>query len=229
MSEQLTAVLIEDEAAIRSFLRTALETEEWQVFEADSVTSGVTEAALRKPDLLVVDLGLPDGDGLDLIERVRSRSAVPIIVLSARSDEADKIKALDAGASDYLTKPFGVGEFLARTRVALRHRAGLQEKPQTAITFGTIELDLNARTVRKDGKILHLTPIEYRLLAVMALNAGKVMTHSQLLREVWGPGHADSSHYVRVYMGHLRAKLEKDPAQPQYLLTETAVGYRLNC
>jgi two-component system KDP operon response regulator KdpE len=229
MSEQLTAVLIEDEAAIRSFLRTALETEEWQVFEADSVTSGVTEAALRKPDLLVVDLGLPDGDGLDLIERVRSRSAVPIIVLSARSDEADKIKALDAGASDYLTKPFGVGEFLARTRVALRHRAGLQEKPQTAITFGTIELDLNARTVRKDGKLLHLTPIEYRLLAVMALNAGKVMTHSQLLREVWGPGHADSSHYVRVYMGHLRAKLEKDPAQPQYLLTETAVGYRLNC
>ncbi len=229
MSEQLTAVLIEDEAAIRRFLRTALETEEWQVFEADSVTSGVTEAALRKPDLLVVDLGLPDGDGLDLIERVRSRSAVPIIVLSARSDEADKIKALDAGASDYLTKPFGVGEFLARTRVALRHRAGLREKPETAITFGTIELDLNARTVRKDGQILHLTPIEYRLLAVMALNAGKVMTHSQLLREVWGPGHADSSHYVRVYMGHLRAKLEKDPAQPQYLLTETAVGYRLNC
>jgi two-component system KDP operon response regulator KdpE len=229
MSEQLTAVLIEDEAAIRRFLRTALETEEWQVFEADSVTSGVTEAALRKPDLLVVDLGLPDGDGVDLIERVRSRSAVPIIVLSARSDEADKIKALDAGASDYLTKPFGVGEFLARIRVALRHRQGPQEKPETAITFGTIELDLNARTVRKDGQILHLTPIEYRLLAVMALNAGKVMTHSQLLREVWGPGHGDNSHYVRVYMGHLRAKLEKDPAQPQYLVTETAVGYRLNC
>ena len=229
MSEQLTAVLIEDEAAIRRFLRTALETEEWQVFEADSVTSGVTEAALRKPDLLVVDLGLPDGDGIDLIERVRSRSAVPIIVLSARTDEADKIRALDAGASDYLTKPFGVGEFLARTRVALRHRAGTQEKPERAITFGTIELDLNARTVRKDGQMLHLTPIEYRLLAVMALNAGKVMTHSQLLREVWGPGHGDSSHYVRVYMGHLRAKLEKDPAQPQYLVTETAVGYRLNC
>jgi two-component system KDP operon response regulator KdpE len=229
MSEQLTAVLIEDEAAIRRFLRTALETEEWQVFEADSVTSGVTEAALRKPDLLVVDLGLPDGDGIDLIERVRLRSSVPIIVLSARTDEADKIKALDAGASDYLTKPFGVGEFLARTRVALRHRAGPQEKPETTITFGTIELDLNARTVRKDGQMLHLTPIEYRLLAVMALNAGKVMTHSQLLREVWGPGHGDSSHYVRVYMGHLRAKLEKYPAQPQYLLTETAVGYRLSC
>jgi two-component system KDP operon response regulator KdpE len=228
MSESRTAVLIEDEAPIRRFLRTALETEEWQVFEADSVTSGVTEAALRQPDLLVVDLGLPDGDGVDLIERVRSRSGVPIIVLSARADEADKIKALDAGANDYLTKPFGVGEFLARVRVALRHKDGDNQR-ESSLTFGDIELDLNTRTVKRDGVKLHLTPIEYRLLAVMALNAGKVMTHSQLLREVWGPGHGDSSHYVRVYMGHLRAKLEKDPAQPQYLVTETAVGYRLNC
>jgi two-component system KDP operon response regulator KdpE len=229
MSENLTAVLIEDESSIRRFLRTALETEDWQVFEADSMTSGVTEAALRKPDLLVVDLGLPDGDGVDLIESVRTRSAVPIIVLSARTDEADKIKALDAGASDYLTKPFGVGEFLARVRVALRHRQQHGPKPEAVITFGTIELDLNARIVKKDGAMLHLTPIEYRLLAVLALNAGKVMTHSQLLREVWGPGHDDSSHYVRVYMGHLRAKLERDPAQPQFLMTETAVGYRLAC
>ena len=229
MTENLTAVLIEDESSIRRFLRTALETEDWQVFEADSMTSGVTEAALRKPDLLVVDLGLPDGDGVDLIESVRTRSSVPIIVLSARSDEADKIKALDAGASDYLTKPFGVGEFLARVRVALRHRQQNSPKPNSVITFGTIELDLNARTVKKNGAMLHLTPIEYRLLAVMALNAGKVMTHSQLLREVWGPGHNDSSHYVRVYMGHLRAKLERDPAQPQFLMTETAVGYRLHC
>jgi two-component system KDP operon response regulator KdpE len=229
MSESLTAVLIEDESSIRRFLRTALETEDWQVYEADSMTSGVTEAALRKPDLLVVDLGLPDGDGVDLIQSVRTRSSVPIIVLSARADEADKIKALDAGASDYLTKPFGVGEFLARVRVALRHRLQHGPKPESVISFGTIELDLNARVVKKDGAMLHLTPIEYRLLAVMALNAGKVMTHSQLLREVWGPGHNDSSHYVRVYMGHLRAKLERDPAQPQYLMTETAVGYRLNC
>ena len=224
------AVVIEDEPQIRRFVRAALEAEGWQVFEADTVQRGLTEAGTRKPDLLVLDLGLPDGDGLALIRDVRGWSGVPIVVLSARVDEADKIAALDAGADDYLTKPIGVGELLARVRANLR-------RPRTALgdgapedplfSFGEVVVDRRARLVRRAGAEVHLTPIEYRLLTVLITNVGRVLTHRQLLREVWGPSHAEQSHYLRIYMGHLRQKLELDPAQPRHLLTETAVGYRL--
>ena len=200
--------------------------------EADTGKKGLIEAGTRKPDLLVLDLGLPDGDGLDVIRDVRGWSGVPIIVLSARADEADKIAALDAGADDYLTKPFGTGELLARVRANLRRPrnaatdgAALDDDP--IFRFGDVEVDRTARIARRAGKEVHLTPIEYRLLSVLMANPGRVLTHRQLLREVWGPSHTDQSHYLRIYMGHLRQKLEPDPAQPQHLLTETAVGYRL--
>ncbi len=224
------AVLIEDEPQIRRFVRAALEAEGWQVFEADTARNGVRDAATRKPDLLILDLGLPDGDGLEVIRDVRSWSAVPIVVLSARSDEGDKIAALDAGADDYLTKPFGVGELLARVRANLRRprAASVEGKSEDSLfVFGEVEVDRQARLVRRAGAEVHLTPIEYRLLQVLVANAGRVLTHRQLLRDVWGPSHADQSHYLRIYMGHLRQKLEADPSQPQHLLTETAVGYRL--
>lgn len=225
------AVVIEDEPQIRRFVRGALEAEGWLVHEADTAQRGLTEAGTRKPDLLVLDLGLPDGDGLAVIRDVRGWSAVPIIVLSARVDEADKIAALDAGADDYLTKPFGVGELLARVRANLRRpRAAPGEPGQDAepvFRFGEVEVDRLARVVRRSGAEVHLTPTEYRLLLVLVANAGRVLTHRQLLREVWGPSHAGQSHYLRIYMGHLRQKLEADPAQPRHLLTETAVGYRL--
>ena len=222
------AVVIEDEPQIRRFVRAALEGEGWQVHEAASLQRGLAEAGTRKPDLLVLDLGLPDGDGLELIRDVRGWSAVPIIVLSARIDEADKIAALDAGADDYLTKPFGTGELLARVRANLRRpRRAAGEEPEPQFRFGEVELDRTARLVRRAGVEVHLTPIEYRLLSVLAAHAGRVLTHRQLLREVWGPSHTDQSHYLRIYMGHLRQKLEADPAQPRHLLTETAVGYRL--
>ena len=224
------ALIVEDEPQIRRFLRTALEAEGWQVHEAATHQRGLIEAGTRKPDLLVLDLGLPDGDGMDLIRDLRGWSAVPIIVLSARADESDKIAALDAGADDYLTKPFGVGELLARVRASLRRRrsAGAGAEPADPVfRFGEVEVDQRSRIVRRSGVEVHLTPIEYRLLSVLLANAGRVLTHRQLLREVWGPAHAEQSHYLRVYMGHLRQKLEADPAQPRHLLTETAVGYRL--
>ncbi len=224
------AVVIEDEPQIRRFVRAALEAEGWQVFEADTARRGLSEAGTRKPDLLVLDLGLPDGDGVDLIRDVRGWSGVPIVVLSARVDEADKIAALDAGADDYLTKPFGVGELLARVRANLRRprAAGADGTPEEPLfAFGEVMVDRQARLVRRNGVEVHLTPIEYRLLTVLMSNAGRVLTHRQLLREVWGPAHAEQSHYLRIYMGHLRQKLEADPAQPRHLLTETAVGYRL--
>ena len=226
-------VIVEDEPQIRRFVRSALEAEGWLVFEADTAKKGLSEAGTRKPDLLVLDLGLPDGDGLALIRDVRGWSGVPIIVLSARSSEADKIAALDAGADDYLTKPFGVGELLARLRANLRRprAAAIDGSPaqdaDPVFRFGGVEVDRQARLVRRAGAEVHLTPIEYRLLSMLMANAGRVLTHRQLLREVWGPSHAGQSHYLRIYMGHLRQKLEADPAQPQHLLTETAVGYRL--
>ena len=226
----LVVVVVEDEPQIRRFVRSALESEGWQVFEADTAQRGLSEAGTRKPDLLVLDLGLPDRDGLELIRDVRGWSAVPIIVLSARADEADKIAALDAGADDYLTKPFGIGELLARVRANLRRPRvanpdGSVEEP--LFSFGDVVVDRQARLVRRGGVEVHLTPLEYRLLTVLVSNAGRVLTHRQLLREVWGPSHAGQSHYLRIYMGHLRQKLEADPAQPKHLLTETAVGYRL--
>lgn len=222
-------VVIEDEPQIRRFVRAALEAEGWQVHEAETAKKGLLDAGTRKPDLLVLDLGLPDSDGLELIRDVRGWSAVPIIVLSARSDETDKIAALDAGADDYLTKPFGVGELLARVRANLRRpRAAHGDGAADPLfRFGEVEVDRQARLVRRNAAEVHLTPIEYRLLSVLIANAGRVLTHRQLLREVWGPSHAGQSHYLRIYMGHLRQKLEVDPAQPKHLLTETAVGYRL--
>lgn len=220
-------ILVEDERQIRRFVRTALEAEGWNVVETDTVKQGLTDAGTRKPDLIILDLGLPDGDGMEFIRDVRSWSKVPIIVLSARGGEHDKIGALDAGADDYLTKPFGVGELLARVRAAARRQQTAGAGPAALFQFGDVVIDMSLRTVHKREVPVHLTPIEYRLLGLLIANAGKVLTHRQILREVWGPSHSEDGHYVRVYMGHLRHKLEDDPAQPRHILTETAVGYRL--
>jgi two-component system KDP operon response regulator KdpE len=221
------ALLVEDEPQIRRFVRASMEAEGWQVFEAETMKRGLIEAGTRKPNLIILDLGLPDGDGMELIRDVREWSAVPIIVLSARVNEAEKIKALDAGADDYLTKPFGSGELLARVRATLRRQRAPSNNANGLIQFGDVEVNMRERIITKAGNIVHLTPTEYRLLTVLLNNAGRVVTNPQLLREVWGPSHSESGHYLRVYMGHLRQKLEDDPAQPTFLQTETAVGYRL--
>jgi two-component system KDP operon response regulator KdpE len=228
MSEPLPiALLVEDEPQIRRFVRSALEEEGWRVYEAETIKRGLIEAGTRKPDLIILDLGLPDGDGMDLIRDAREWSSVPIIVLSARVNESDKILALDAGADDYLTKPFGAGELLARVRAALRRRNQSVIDDHGIVCFGDVVVDVNARSVTKAGAVVHVTPTEYRLLMVLLKNAGKVITNPQLLRDVWGPSHVESGHYLRVYMSHLRRKLEDDPTQPKHLITETAVGYRL--
>ena len=232
---QPVVILIEDEAQIRRFVRSALEAEGWQVHEADTVQRGLADAGTRKPDLLIVDLGLPDGDGLDLIRDVRGWSSVPIIVLSARTNEPEKIAALDAGADDYLAKPFGVGELMARVRANLRRpRTASPEwkhdgsaQADVVFRFGDVEVNRAERIVRRAGAEVHLTPIEYRLLAFLIANVGRVITHKQILRNVWGPSHSEQNHYLRIYIGHLRQKLERDPAQPCHLLTESGVGYRL--
>jgi two-component system KDP operon response regulator KdpE len=221
------ALLVEDEPHIRRFVRGALEHEGWHVHEAATLERGLIEAGTRKPDLVVVDLGLPDGDGVDFIIDLRKWSAVPIIVLSARVNEEDKIRALDAGADDYLTKPFGVGELLARVRASQRRQRNPVADSSGQVTFGDVAVDLLNRQVTKAGQVVRLTPTEHRLLAVLAGNAGRVMTTPQLLRAVWGPNQSDNAHYLRIYMGHLRHKLEDDPAQPRYMITETGVGYRL--
>ncbi|MEY8711220.1 two-component system response regulator KdpE [Mangrovibacter phragmitis] len=220
-----TIVVVEDEQAIRRFLRNALEDENVRIFEADTLQRGLIETATRKPDLVILDLGLPDGDGLDFIRDVRQWSQIPIIVLSARSDEQDKIAALDAGADDYLSKPFGIGELQARLRVALRRTSGNEEE-NSLYTFGDIQVDLAARRICRNEADIHLTPIEFRLLAVLLRHHGKVLTQRQLLNQVWGPNAVEHSHYLRIYMGHLRQKLETDPARPRHLLTETGIGYR---
>jgi len=226
---QPVAIVVEDEKQIRRFLRTSLEAEDFAVFEAETGKQALVEAATRKPDLLILDLGLPDMDGVDVIRDIRAWTALPIIVLSARTQESDKIDALDAGADDYLTKPFGVGELMARVRVVLRRRAtvGIDGQEIREFRFGDVRVDLVNRQIYRAEQLIHLTAIEYRLLTVLIRNAGKVLTHRQLLKEVWGPPHVEDSHYLRTYMAHLRQKLEADPAQPRHLITETGVGYRL--
>jgi two-component system KDP operon response regulator KdpE len=222
-----TLVVIEDDPQIRRFLRTGLSADPFRIFEADTGKDGLVEAATRKPDLVILDLGLPDMDGVDVVTRLREWYTRPIIILSARSNEQEKIKALDAGADDYLTKPFGIGELQARIRVALRRGARDADGTQTAFEFGGVRVDLAARRVLRDGADVHLTPIEYRLLAALIRHAGKVCTHRQLLAEVWGPSHVEQGHYLRIYMAQLRHKLEADPTNPRHLRTEVGVGYRL--
>jgi len=220
-------VAIEDDPQIRRFLRTGLESHGFQIHEAETGEQGLAEAANRRADLVILDLGLPDMDGVEVVRRIREWSALPVIVLSARATETDKVAALDAGADDYLTKPFGLGELLARIRVALRHaQAGAQDKGGE-FCVANLKVDLALRRVHVDGKEVHLTPIEYRLIAVLVKYAGRVLTHRQLLKEVWGPGYVERSHYLRVHMASLRHKLEADPARPRFLLTEAGVGYRL--
>ena len=221
------ALLVEDEKQIRRFVRTALEDQGWTVHDADTVARGLSEVGSRRPDLVVLDLGLPDGDGIDFLKDLRAWSNVAVIVLSARVGEGDKIDALDAGADDYLTKPFSVGELLARVRAAVRRRSAGKDGLPSVFEFGDIHLDMGLRTVQKAGKDVHLTPIEYRLLCLLVANEGKVLTHHHLLTEVWGPNRSREGHYLRVYMGHLRQKLETEPANPRHILTEPAVGYRL--
>ena len=220
-------LIVEDEAEIRRFVRHALEMEEMQVFEAGTLQRGLIEAGMRKPDLAIVDLGLPDGDGADFVRELRTWSAIPVLVLSARGDEAQKIAALDAGADDYLTKPFGVGEMLARVRALMRRAIRIGGDSAPLQMAGSVEVDVTACMVSKRGQPVRLTPTEFRLLACLVANAGRVMTYRQIVSEVWGPSFAEQSHYARVCMQHLRGKLEDDPARPAFLLTEIGVGYRL--
>jgi two-component system, OmpR family, KDP operon response regulator KdpE len=229
MAENAPLILIiEDEAPIRRFLRASLTANGYRLVEAVNAQEGLMQAATRLPDLIILDLGLPDRDGLAVIQELRLWTTLPIIILSARQQEGDKVQALDAGADDYLTKPFGVAELLARLRVALRHAQRLSQQTDTPVfTLDDLQVNLAQRQVFVGGVEIHLTPTEYKLLTTLVQYAGKVVTHRQLLREVWGPGYADESHYVRVYMGLLRQKLEADPARPRYLLTEPGVGYRL--
>ena len=226
MSETIARVIVvEDEPQIRRFVCDALRREGCAPVEAATARQGLDELARGKADLVILDLGLPDMDGIEFIRDMRSWSLVPILILSARSAERDKIAALDTGADDYLCKPFGVGELLARVRALLRrHWQAGEASPHHQ--FGDIEVDLSRRIVSRGGAEIHLTQIEYRLLAVMLANSGKVLTHRHLIREVWGPGHSEQGHYLRIYVGRLRQKLEMDPTQPQHLLTETGVGYR---
>lgn len=219
-------LVVEDEKLIRRFLKSTLEEEGGCVVEAETLAQAFAEAGRCKPDLVVLDLGLPDGNGIQFVRDFRNWSESPIMVLSARSAERDKILALDSGADDYLTKPFGVGELRARTRALLRRQSRMGENASPVIEFGDVRVDLSCRTVTRNGTPVHLTPIEYRLLTVLLANQGKVMTQRHLLRDVWGPSHVDSGHYVRVYVGHLRQKLEKNPTQPDHFLTETGIGYR---
>ena len=220
-----TILVVEDEKQIRRFVRAALEDEGCRVFEAEAGKQGLIDAGTRKPDLLILDLGLPDIDGVQFIYELRAWSAVPILILSARSTEDEKIAALDAGADDYLTKPFGLGELLARVRALLRRQAKSGEQ-SPVIGFGEVQVDLSRRLITRCGMPLHLTQIEYRLLSILIANPGKVLTHRHLLREIWGPTFVESNHYLRIYVGHLRQKLEIDTAQPKHILTETGIGYR---
>lgn len=227
MSEQPTRVLVvDDEPQIRRFLRTSLSAHGYTIMEAANGQEAIRKATLERPDVIILDLGLPDVDGIEVIRCIREWSKVPIIVLSVRGRESDKIAALDAGADDYVTKPFGMGELMARIRAALRNWLK-KEADEPVFQTGGLVVDLAKRMVSVDGREIRLTPTEYDLLRVLVIHAGKVVTHQHLLREVWGPADVDETHYVRVYVGQLRLKMEADPAQPRYILTEPGVGYRL--
>ena len=229
MSEPTHLMLIvEDEIQMRRFLRTALTAQDYRVIEAETVREALVAATTSNPELILLDLGLPDGDGIELTYKIREWSQVPIIVISARGKEDDKVAALDAGADDYLTKPFGMKELLARVRVALRRGTLIGAGPPNPILeVGTLRIDQERREVRVDGREVHATPIEYRLLTLLARNAGKVLTHRQILKEVWGPSYVNETHYLRVFMAQLRRKIEADPARPKLLGTEPGVGYRM--
>jgi len=222
-----TVLVVEDEAPMRRFVRSALATHGFRVAEAASLSDAERLATESPPDLILLDLGLPDGDGLELLARLREWSRAPVIVLSARGREEDKVIALDAGADDYLTKPFGTSELLARIRVALRHARAQQRPDEPVLAVGPIQIDHARHEVHVDGNLVHLTPIEFRLLALLARHAGKVLTHRQILHEVWGPRSTHQTHYLRVHMAALRRKIEADPARPKWLMTEAGVGYRL--
>lgn len=219
-------LVVEDEPQLRRFEVTTLQREGFDVYDAASLERGLIEAGTRRPDMVVLDLGLPDGDGVDLIRQLRGWSDAPVIVVSARTDEADKVQALDAGADDYLVKPFGVAELLARVRAHFRRRATASRANSSIVEFGDVKIDLARRVVQRAGESLHLTPIEYRLLTHLAAHPHCVLTHRQVLNAVWGPHHGEDTHYLRVYMGQLRRKIEADPAQPEHLVTETGIGYR---
>lgn len=228
MSPKPLILLVDDERSIRTFLRICLSTQDYRTVEAENGLQAITLASSYVPDLVVLDLGLPDTDGIGVLKRIRDWSGVPIIVLSARDQERDKVEALDAGADDYLTKPFGVEELLARVRVSLRHAAGrLSGETATLYRHGQLTIDLGKREVRRGEGEIHLTPIEYKLLSVLARNAGSVVTHKHLLAEVWGPENTEQQQYLRVYMAGLRRKIETAPSSPRFLLTEIGVGYRL--
>jgi len=228
MSDVAPLVLvIEDEPQMRRFLRTSLESREYALVEAVDAREGLAQATGRNPDVILLDLGLPDLDGIELTRRLREWCRTPIIVISARGREQDKIAALDAGADDYLTKPFGIGELLARLRVALRHAAAPEGGGEPVFTVGDLKVDLGARLVFRNGAEVHLTPIEYKLLATLVRHAGKVLTHRQLLRQVWGGAYEDQAHLLRVNISNLRHKIEADPTRPGFILTEPGVGYRL--
>jgi len=220
-------LVVEDEPQVMRFLRATLPAHGYRMLEAANGAQALVEAQTRQPDVVLLDLGLPDLDGLEVTRRIREWSSVPIVVVSARGQERDKVQALDAGADDYLTKPFGTDELLARMRVALRHAARVAGgEGETVFEAWELRVDLASRLVHLRGEEVRLTRTEYRLLAALVQHAGKVLTHRQLLREVWGPGASNETHYLRVYMAQLRHKLEDDPARPRYLLTETGVGYR---
>ncbi len=225
MNPAVTVLVVEDEPHIRQFIEDVLLNEGCKVCCAENGQRALIEAGSRRPDILILDLGLPDMDGLEVIKAFRTWSQAPVLILSARSDEQDKVAALDCGADDYLTKPFGVAELLARLRALLRRRFQAQDSGPD-VHFGDVHVDLARRTVSRAGDAVHLTPIEYRLLSVLLAQPDKVLTHRSLMREVWGPNHSESGHYLRIYMSHLRQKLELDPTQPQHFLTETGVGYR---
>lgn len=223
----LRVLVVEDDREIRGLVQSALALEGYAVQTAVSLSEAQALWAHSPPDVIVLDLGLPDGEGLDLVRMVRQQSALPILVISARHQEAQKIALLDAGADDYLAKPFSMGELLARLRVALRHRGTSLAAAVTRHALDDLQVDLATRTVLREGQAVHLTPTEFDLLAGLVRHAGRVVTHRQLLTEVWGPEYTEHTHYLRLYMGQLRAKLEKDSAEPRHLLTETGVGYRL--